>query len=68
MNKQNNIEEKSKEKIREFEKDFLSKLSVYPRTYTYIKLYHILQELYFQGKYELVINICNLVLDDIITN
>lgn len=52
----------SEQKIRELGKEF-SKLPITPNTYTYINLYNTLQQFHFQGKYQIVIDICNLILE-----
>ncbi len=54
----------SKKKIRRVEK-VMQSLFIEPHAHTYINMYLALQELQFQGKYELVIQICDVLIKTI---
>lgn len=63
-NKPENKNRKKAEKlIRETEKR-VRKLSAIPDALTYVKLYQVLQELHFQGRYNLVKKICRALMDE----
>lgn len=52
------VKKKSKKKIRAYEK-LARCIPVSPASAVYMDLYHSLQILHVQGKYELVIALCN---------
>lgn len=53
----------AKEKIRKLG-EMVSKLTVSPEASSFISIYQAVQELYFQEKYSLVIDVCCAVLND----
>lgn len=57
-----NLKKKSEKKIRKVEK-LIRNIPVTPQTFTQAQLYQTLQELQFQGQYDLVCKICNALLD-----
>lgn len=63
MKKKTTLKKIAEQKIKEFEKKFLSKLLVRPQAFVYIDLYHTLQQLHFQGEYKLVVGICGVAMD-----
>lgn len=58
MNSEKDLEQESREKIREIEK-MVSDLPMTPDISTYVGLCQVLQELHFLERYDLVIRICN---------
>lgn len=57
-----NIKKISKKKIQKVERVFRNLLAE-PQVHTYMMIYQALEELYFQGKYNLVVQICNVLLE-----
>ena len=56
-------ESESRNRIRKVE-EMLKTLPVTPDTYSYIKMYQVIQELHYQGKYQLTCKLCNVLLNN----
>ena len=52
----------SRKRIREVQK-MIQELPTTPKIFTYVRIYQSLQELHFQGKYELANSICDALLN-----
>lgn len=59
--KKKNIKKVSKKKIHRVERVFRN-LLVEPQSHTYMTMYQVLEELHFQGKYNLVVQMCDVLL------
>lgn len=59
--KKKNIKKVSKKKIHRVEQVFRN-LLVEPQAHTYMTMYQVLEELHFQGKYNLVVQMCDVLL------
>lgn len=55
------VKKRSRRKIREVQR-MIQELPTTPDVLTYVRIHQSLQELYFQGKYELVCDICDALL------
>lgn len=66
-NRMKGIRKQARRKIKEVN-GALEKFNTKPQTFTYVTLYHTLEELYFQKKYNLASSICDAILDDVNSN
>ena len=49
----------AEQKLRILDEDIIRPTPVTPTSFTYVSLFQALQELHFQGEYDLVIGICD---------
>ncbi len=59
--KKKKIKKVAKKKIQRVERVFRN-LLVEPQSHTYMTMYQVLEELHFQGKYNLVVQMCDVLL------
>lgn len=55
-----NKREIAEQKLQDFER-MVGQMCVTVRAYTYVHLFQVLQELFFQQSYDLVISLCNIL-------
>ena len=57
------LRKKADKKIWELH-EVLTKLPIYPNSFTYVNMYQSIQQLYHQEKYNLVIKLCDVLIED----